>query len=385
MISVRICSPDPSIRGPWDDLARRASSNVFLHPAALLAAEQTNFAKLHVLQAWDQGVAPPRLVGFWALQSRKIGPFWPTQLKALPYNYAFLSSPMVDPACVDEVMPAFVAAIAKDPALPNVISLHSLDAEAPSFSALLAALSARGGTRLTLSRQARPFVTPAFGVKRSGSTRKKLRQDWNRLSALGTVDILNDRTSEGVEAAFECFLTLEAESWKGAGGTALLCDPRDARFSRRLLQDLAATGHASVALLRIDGRAIAAQVLMIAGATAYTWKTAFDADFAKYSPGALLVDKVTEQLFSDPGVEAIDSCSSETGFMGQLWSGRRSMVDLLIDVGPRRSLGFRLEAARELGIERLRNLRNRLRGWDWPASPKKAAAPQPRRAKIISG
>jgi hypothetical protein len=82
------------------------------------------------------------LVGFWALQSRKIAPFWPTLLEALPYNYAFLCSPMIDPSFVDQVMPAFVAAIAKDSALPNVIRLCSLDAEAPSFAALVKALSA---------------------------------------------------------------------------------------------------------------------------------------------------------------------------------------------------------------------------------------------------
>jgi hypothetical protein len=179
---------------------------------------------------------------------------------------------------------------------------------------------------------------------------------------------------DSVGVPFENFLKLEAESWKGARGTAILCDPRDAKFTRCLLKELAAAGHASVALPRLDGRAIAAQVLMYCGPTAYT---AFDAEFAKYSPGALLVDKVTKQLFSMPGIEAIDSCSSETGLMGQLWSGRRSMVDLLIDVGPTRSVAFRLEAARELGYERLRDLRNRLRGWRWPAKSKKvAAAPQ---------
>ena len=49
-------------------------------------------------------------------------------------------------------------------------------------------------------QSARPFATRDFGVKRSGSTRKKLRQDWNRLSALGAVDVVNDRTPEAVRA-----------------------------------------------------------------------------------------------------------------------------------------------------------------------------------------
>ena len=212
-----------------------------------------------------------------------------------------------------------------------------------------------------------------IGVKRSGSTRKKLRQDWNRLSALGQVEVVNDRSAAGVAAAFETFLALEAGSWKGVQGTALACDPIDAAFTRRLVQELAARGDASVALLQVDGRPIAAQVLLYCGATAYTWKTGYDAAFGKFSPGALLVDKITEELFAD-GFQAIDSCSPEDTFMSQLWSGRRTMVDLVIDVGPRRSLGFVVEVARQLGFERLRALRNWLRSWRVQSTAKRIAA-----------
>ena len=58
---------------------------------------------------------------------------------------------------------------------------------------------------------------------------------------------------------------MKSASWKGARGTALLCDEEDATFVRRLIGDLAAQGNASVALLRVDGRPIAAQVLLYCG------------------------------------------------------------------------------------------------------------------------
>jgi hypothetical protein len=197
------------------------------------------------------------------------------------------------------------------------------------------------------------------------------------LAALGAVEVANDRTPSGAEQAFEIFLALEAGSWKGDHGTAILCDQRHAAFVRRLVKQLAGQGNASVALLRVDGRPIAAQVLMYCGTTAYTWKTGFDAEFAKYSPGALLVDKITEQLFAGTEIDAIDSCSVESSFMSQLWAGRRAMVDLLIDVGPNRSLRFALEAQRLVGYHRLRNLRDRMRAWKWPSRPRKVAvAPQ---------
>ena len=379
MISVTIDSPNPDIGPHWDDLIRRASSNVFMNPDALQAACDTNFAAIKMLLAWEEGAGPRRLVGIWALRLRKIAPLWPPVLEALPYNYAFLSSPVVDPALIDEVIPALFAAIEKSPLLPKVVSLKSFDAECPSYPAMLKVLAGRGIAPLMLSETARPFVTREFGVKRSGSTRKKLRQDWNRLSALGgTVDVVNDRTPDGARQAFESFLTLEKASWKGAQGTALLSDPRDAAFVRQLFQNLAAQHNASVALLRVDGDAIAAQVLMYCGTTAYTWKTAFDAKYSKYSPGTLLIDRMTDELFAGPDILAINSCAAEESFMGQLWAGRRTMVDMLVDVGPGKSLGYRMEAGRQLGYQRLRGLRERFRNRSSAPQPKKLGLASPR-------
>ena len=374
MISVTMSSPDLSIAPLWNDLLKRASPNVFMSPAALYGAHITKSSNIRMLLAWEEGTNPRKLVGVWALRVRKLAPLWPTYLEALPYEYAFLSSPVIDDAFVDKTISAFLRAISNERGLPNTINLQSLDAESPSYLAILRAVVQLGGQHALISESARPFATPEHGVKRSGSTRKKLRQDWNRLSALGAVDIVNDRSPAAAHQAFETFLSLEAKSWKGVKGTALLSNARDAAFARQLLTGLAAEENASVALLRLDGRAIAAQVLMYCGSRVYTWKTAFDANFAKFSPGTLLVDKITEEVFSHPGIEAIDSCSVESGFMGQLWSGRRKMVDLLIHLSPRKSLGFAFETGRQRAFLRLRHVVKNIRKNGWIARPKVAAA-----------
>jgi hypothetical protein len=379
MISVTIDSPNLDLGAQWDDLVLRASPNVFMHPAALKAANDTNFARVGMLLAWHEGAGPRRLVGVWAMQRRRALPCWPETLQALPYNYAFISNPVVDPFHVDEVIPAMLAAIETNPQLPKLINLVSFDVDEPSHGALLNSLSRRGIGPLVLSTAARPSVTREFGVKRSGSTRKKLRQDWNRLSALGGVDVVNERSPAAVRAAFETFLTMEQSSWKGARGTALLSHGQDAVFARTLLQNLAAAQCASVALLRINREAIAAQVLMYCGSMGYTWKTAFDANFAKYSPGSLLVDRITDQLFAETDISAINSCAAENSFMAQLWAGRRSMVDMLFDVRPGHSLGYRMEAGRQRGYQMLRRLRDRMRRRGQAPSatqPPKAAGPK---------
>jgi hypothetical protein len=298
--------------------------------------------------------------------------FWPGFLSAPPFEYGFVSSPVIDPSFVGSVVPAFFAAIKQHPRLPKVVSLRYLDGSTDTYPAILQAAQDR--RMLVVSERSRPYVTRDFGLKRTGSTRKKLRQDWNRLAGLGTVDIVNDRAVDRAREAFEMFLALEAKSWKGANGTAFLCDEEDAAFARRLIGDLAARGQASVALLRLDGQVIATQVLLYCGRMAYTWKTAFDAEYGKYSPGTLLVDRVSELLLSESEVEAIESCSPEGGFMTQLWDGRRTSVDLLIDVGQKSSLRFGLIAAAQRGYLRLRALRDRLRAGAQTPQPKAAAA-----------
>src|SRR5687767_3787298 len=191
-IHVEIGPPDAAIAAQWEALVARAAANVFMNPSALCVVHGAKFAKLHVLSAWDRHANPRRLVGLWALQERKVAPLWPAFLAAPPYDYAFVSNPVVDPAVMDEVVTALLDAIERHPALPNVIKLRYLDGGADTCGALQRALAKRNAQMLTLSERERPFASRDGGVKRSGSTRKKLRQDWNRLSALGTVDIAND-------------------------------------------------------------------------------------------------------------------------------------------------------------------------------------------------
>lgn len=374
-ISVTVRPPDADLARDWQDLARRAAPNVFCHPAALAAVAATGFAKVHLLLGWDRGAAEARLVGLWALQEKSLAPFLPTVLTAPAYDFAFLSSPMFDPAYTEAVIPAFLDAIREVAALPKVLRLNYLDGDEPFYAALVRGLDARGEA-LRLSERGRPFASKESGQKLSGSTRKKLRQDWNRLSAQGMVDIVEMRDPARARAAFETFLAMEMESWKGRQGTALLNSGRDAAFARALIGNLVDAGNASVALLRVDAKPIAAQVLLHCGRTAYTWKTAFDEAYGRYSPGALLVDKLTERLLASGQIDAIDSCSPEGGFMSQLWSGRRRTVDLLATVAPRRSPAFALTAIYERGYRELKRQRDSLRAFATPAAPpRRPAAP----------
>jgi CelD/BcsL family acetyltransferase involved in cellulose biosynthesis len=361
MITGTVGGSRPELGGQWDNLVRRGG-NAFMDPAALQAAAETTGARIVTLCIWQD----KRLVGFWALRISRPLPFLPLQLEALPYEYAFLSTPVLDPECADVVMPAFLKAIAGKKGLPRALWLKDFDAEGPAFAGLA------DYPQIEIKDLGRPVATRQSGVKNSGSTRKKLRQDWNRLCAIGEPRVVNVRAKPAALAGLEIFLELEAASWKGGKGTALLNDPQDAAFARRLIGDMAEKGNASVALLQVGGRPVAAQVLLYCGISAYTWKTSYDVEFAKFSPGALLVDRLTEALLA-ADIEIIDSCALDTGFMGQLWSGRKRTVDLV--VSPTKSPGhdFWLAVLYRQSYEKLRRVGQRMRR----ARPRPAARSAP--------
>ena len=159
MIRVTIDSPRPDLGPDWDDLVARASSNVFMNPATLAAATETGFADIRVLTAWAEDDGRRKLVGVWALRLRRFAPLWPAVLEALPYDYAFLSSPVVDPAFADAVVAAFFAAIEDSP-LPTVLNLPSFDAEGPGHAAVLKAEPEDGPAREMLRRCEEYLVNP---------------------------------------------------------------------------------------------------------------------------------------------------------------------------------------------------------------------------------
>ena len=384
-IEVEVRTGVVALADDWRLLARFASPNVFMDPAALSAVHESGIERPVTLLAWEKTDAVRTLVGLWALAEKTISPLGPSFLSSPPYHFATVSSPVIDPDKTDAVVTAFLKKIATDPYLPKVVRMKYLDGDCPADVALTEA-TVTSRSRV-LSDRTRAFIDRTGGPKRSGSTRKKLRQFWNRLSAEGAVEVVNDRTLEGVKAAFETFLELEEKSWKGDGGTALLSHAGHARFARGMIANLAADGNASVALLRLDCKPIAAQVLLYNGNLAYTWKIAHDSAHDRHSPGMLLVDKVTDHLLETAGIEGIESCSPEGGFMTNIWPGRRRTVDLLVDLGGRRSFTFDLVALAVRAYAGAKTLRGSFHAWRAgrkPVAQPPAAPPVPAAAQVIA-
>jgi CelD/BcsL family acetyltransferase involved in cellulose biosynthesis len=334
------------IQSEWDDLIRRAESpNVFMNPALIrVAGEAYPDQRFHALLAWDESEGR-RLVGIWAFTVRRPqGAFIPV-LTAPPMQHAYLATPVIDRDRLDETLHAMLDHIAADTTLPKIIALDPIGADG-TMDALTRVLAARGSPSRIMAQAVRPRLASELDGKQyltnalSSGSRKKLRQHRRRLAERGNLEFTILTEPAEVRDAFEAFLQLEASGWKGRQGTALLANATDAAFARSMIAALATEGAASIHALFLDARPVSMQIVLRAGAAAFTWKTTYDEAFQDASPGMLLLEDYTAAFLADDSIAFVDSCSyDDKGFMAA-WSERQQIVSLWIDARRGGSVAF---------------------------------------------
>ena len=328
------------IQPEWRDLAARADvPNVFMHPMLIALGACYPGVRCRTLLAWQERNGRKTLVGCWAFAAgrapRSIIPL--SVLAAPPFPHAYLSAPVIDRDALDETTAAMLDCIADDPGLPKIVALEAMREDGATMQALQRVLAARGSTPAVLRRCSRPMLESKLDGKQylekalSSSTRKKLRQHRRRLGEKGALESKIVSEPEAVVRAVEDFLELEASGWKGHKGSALLNNQADATFTREMMTALSVQGEAAIHALTLDGKPVAMQIVLRAGSTAFTWKTAYDEALRDFSPGMLLLEDYTAALLADRDIACVDSCSyDDSGFMGA-WSERQAMMELWFD------------------------------------------------------
>jgi hypothetical protein len=340
VIEVVRGQPSAELDGYWRDLVMRADeANVFMQPRVMRAAPRR---ALVALLAWQNRGSERRLCGFWAFSIGKphLSLIPLSALRAPATDHAYLSVPVIDRDCLEPALHAMLDAIVDVPDLPKFVALESMSGSGATFDALMRVLAQRGGRYCHLDGKPRPILVPGGNAASylekafSGGSRKKLRQQRRRLSKMGALQTRIATTAGDVRTAFEAFLTLELQGWKGRRGTAILNHPDETAFARDLIADLAEAGDVSIYALELDGRPISMQIVLRAEGAVYTWKTAYDEALADFSPGMLLFEDYSKAFLADHSIAFADSCAfDDTGYMAA-WQERKVVVDLWLD--PRR-------------------------------------------------
>tara|TARA_Y100000815_G_scaffold258258_1_gene267483 strand:- start:2191 stop:3333 length:1143 start_codon:yes stop_codon:yes gene_type:complete len=193
-----------------------------------------------------------------------------------------------------------------------------------------------------------------FEQSLSTKKRKELRRQARRLAEHGALTVDRAKTPEAIGVFSEKFLALEKASWKGRAGSSLANDPASARFFRESLIGAAEAGRVEGLSLRLDGEPIAMLVTFLTPPGAFSFKTAFDERFSKFSPGVLL-QKENLDLLQGEGIEWCDSCAApDHPMIDHFWRDQRSLLSRNLSIGGslRRALGTRLIAYESRKCER---------------------------------
>ncbi|WP_371833434.1 GNAT family N-acetyltransferase [Ferirhizobium litorale] len=192
--------------------------------------------------------------------------------------------------------------------------------------------------------------------------RKEMRRQWRLLEDIGTVEYSVSRQPAEVRGRMEEFLALEASGWKGRKRTAITVDRYRAAFAREAITNLAEADAVRIHTIDVDGKAIASIVVFIMAGEAYTWKIAFNEDFARFSPGKLLFARLTEWHLDDANINRTDSCAvPDHPLAGRLWAERESMGTLMIGLGQNADRDVRQAAAQLHMYSNTRNMARTLR------------------------
>ena len=345
---------DPAFLAAWERLVGRAAEpNPFFEPWFLVPSlEQWGANNRVTVKAW---LHDGRLAGLMPIvRSAKYYGHILTHATGWLHANAFCGVPLVVAGLEEDFWRAMLAHFDRMARRALFLHLPLLPAGGPLDAALERVLAASPRAHYRVAEQQRAFLTGDMGAQAyleeamSAKKRKELRRQHNRLAEEGALAFERLEGDEGLAEWTAEFLALEASGWKGEAGSALASAPDTTALFTQALAGAAAAGRLERLALRLDGRAIAMLANFITPPGAYSFKTAFDEDYARFSPGMLL-QLENLALLERADVAWADSCAVEGHPMiERLWRDKRPMVSRNIAIGgPLRRAAFRLLMAYE--------------------------------------
>lgn len=287
-------------------------------------------------------------------------------LRAWSNPFGPLGVPLLDAEDAAETIDNLYEALAdRSAGLPGVLVLPDIRLKG-KFAQLARAVAIGRNLPLTVTdTYTRPMLESLLDGQTylrkaiSPSHLRELRRQWNHLEARGKVSYNVARQPADIRARMEEFLALEASGWKGRQRTAMVLDRYRAAFAREAINNLAEADSVRIHTIDLDGSAIASMIVLMMAGEAYTWKTAYDEAYARYSPGKLLLAELTEWHLDDANIMRSDSCAvPDHPVMSRFWEEREEMGTLVIGLAQNRDRDVRQVAAQ---LHLYRNTRNMAR------------------------
>ena len=377
MVVENLAAIEPYVSA-WEDLADDAiEPNVFYEPWMLMPAIRAFCKGRRALFALilapnpARPLGPPILAGLFPLEQQSqyqgLGRKLPFKsLRLLGHKYCFLCTPLVLVGYGREVIAAFFDWLPAGDHGCSTMEFAFIAGEGPFYNLLIDYFDRHARLNYVTSRFMRALLQPARDVETymrttfRGQQRHELRRHERRLSESGQVEYLSLEPGDDVAAWIEEFLRIEAISWKGMGGRALICDEAERDYFVEVAKEAFRRGQLMMMALHVNGRPIAHKLNFLSGPGSFAFKIAFDEEYARYSPGVLLEWENIRRLHAQSKVKWMDSCSDPSHPMfDRLLADRRTILDVVVGAGT--PLGDWVVAATPLFRLLKRNLRRKLR------------------------
>jgi CelD/BcsL family acetyltransferase involved in cellulose biosynthesis len=328
----------------WRDLGRRAvEANVFAEPELVLAGIQhlREGRGAMLLLVWEgpaSTAAGGILRGVFPVLMPRLGVA--RQIRAWSPAPGSPAIPLVDQKAPADVIEAALAYLAARFARFTGLAFSHVPTDGAFASALRSAATRSRRELQPAESYRRPVLVSTAGGEGEPVRRRivdELREGRQRMSVLGNVEMDHARTARWVRDAVEELLVLDATEAAGRGGKALLQATGMASFIRIASRQLAHAGRCRIDLLRVDGRAVAAALILESEHEAWLWHLAADAALADLAPETQLVLDVTRTQIDRPGLTRTEACAGcRSPIIDTFWQ-EKIAADYVVAIRPRSS------------------------------------------------
>ena len=319
-----------------------SATNVFFDPAILSASrDRITQSRIYQLVLWEKlgDQALPRL-SIPMIEDH--GTLWQqTILRSFTHPYAPLGNALIaddtaNPHLRSEITERMIEllAIAFNHDLPPLV-LDYMDVSSPLAVAFNNIPQNGAIAAKSVAMDTRASITVNNGMIPDLPINKKRQREYRRLERklgdLGTVTYEKAADPFEVLLRLEEYLLMETRGWKGRRGTSIHAIKRDAAFARQSVTDLAKEGRSEVFTLRVNNVAIASIILFRMNGSYYPWKICFNESFARYSPGTLLMLKLTDDITSRDDFRHADSLAHfGHSWMTALWPSENRFQTIVL-------------------------------------------------------
>lgn len=320
-------------RAEWEDLAGAAlEPNPLYEHWMLLPALGDKLDEVACLLVWDGA----RLDALLPVQrTKRVAGLPAAGYRSWCHRSWMLGTPLVRAQAAPQALAALFDWLAAR-GTPALELLH-LPCDGPFHAALADALRERRATVVATQRCTRALLLRDESAERyidgalSRESRKSLRRKEKRLAERGALAHVALEAAGDAARWIEDFLRLEASGWKGKAGSALACSAANRRFAEHALMAAFERGRLQMVGVDLAGKPIARCCNLLAGRGSYAYRTAYDEDYAYFSPGILAELDTVRAFHAAPGIEWMDSITDpDNATINRLWRHRRTMETLVL-------------------------------------------------------